>query len=141
GAVSRVASAAPGSLSAGTSGRSPRPVAISSGPDSKQAPAAVATSARTALAARPARLSAADQVYIARKLPIPDAEVTVDLVTLLAQDARMARDPRRKTGIYRGGLDDAPISTRAKVVVVHDASRPIARAVALALADRGQCVL
>ncbi len=65
----------------------------------------------------------------------------MDLVALLAQDARMARDPRRKTGIYRGGLDDAPISTRAKVVVVHDASRPIARAVALALADRGQCVL
>src|SRR5690349_8785375 len=57
------------------------------------------------------------------------------------QDARMARDPRRKTGIYRGGLDDAPISTRAKVVVVHDASRPIARAVALGLADRGECVL
>ena len=53
----------------------------------------------------------------------------------------MARDPRRKTGIYRGGLDDAPISTRAKVVVVHDAARPIARAVALALADRGQAVL
>jgi len=53
----------------------------------------------------------------------------------------MAHDPRRKTGIYRGGLDDAPISTRAKVVVVHDASRPIARAVALALADRGECVL
>lgn len=53
----------------------------------------------------------------------------------------MSRDVRKKTGIYRGGLDDAPISTRAKVVVVHDASRPIARAVALALADRGECVL
>jgi len=65
----------------------------------------------------------------------------VDLTADLAQDASMARDARRKTGIYRGGLDDAPISTRAKVVVVHDASRPIARAVALALADRGQCVL
>ncbi len=65
----------------------------------------------------------------------------MDLTGHLAQDAGMARDPRRKTGIYRGGLDDAPISTRAKVVVVHDASRPIARAVALALADRGECVL
>lgn len=53
----------------------------------------------------------------------------------------MAQPPRRKTGIYRGGLDDAPIPTRARVVMVHDASRPIARAVALALADRGEVVL
>lgn len=53
----------------------------------------------------------------------------------------MAQAPRRKTGIYRGGLDDAPIPARARVVLVHDASRPIARAVALALADRGEVVL
>ncbi|MBL8785362.1 MAG: SDR family oxidoreductase [Deltaproteobacteria bacterium] len=51
------------------------------------------------------------------------------------------RDTRRKTGIYRGGKDDVPIPGRARVVMVHDASRPIGRAVALALADRGQCVL
>jgi NAD(P)-dependent dehydrogenase (short-subunit alcohol dehydrogenase family) len=53
----------------------------------------------------------------------------------------MAREEKRKTGIYRGGLDDAPISARARVVVVHDCARPIARAIALHLADRGQCVL
>lgn len=86
---------------------------------------------------------------MARTLPRSGHEITnslaaaerVDLARHLAQDARMSADQRRKTGIYRGGLDDAPISTRAKVVVVYDASRPIARAVALALADRGECVL
>ncbi len=50
-------------------------------------------------------------------------------------------EDKRKTGIYRGGLDDAPIPTKAKVVVVHDCAEPIARAIALRLADRGQCVL
>ena len=53
----------------------------------------------------------------------------------------MARAARTKTGIYRGGRDDAPISSKARVVSVHDASHPIARAIAIHLADRGQAVL
>jgi NAD(P)-dependent dehydrogenase (short-subunit alcohol dehydrogenase family) len=53
----------------------------------------------------------------------------------------MARNARTKTGIYRGGRDDAPISPKARVVAVHDASRPMGRAIALHLADRGQVVL
>lgn len=66
---------------------------------------------------------------------------TVDPGGGLGEDGPMARPARTKTGIYRGGSDDAPISPKARVVAVHDASRPIGRAIALHLADRGQAVL
>lgn len=65
----------------------------------------------------------------------------MDLAGDLGKDGPMARNARTKTGIYRGGRDDAPISPKARVVAVHDASRPIGRAIALHLADRGQAVL
>lgn len=65
----------------------------------------------------------------------------VDQGSDLGEDGTMARHVRTKTGIYRGGNDDAPISSKARVVAVHDASCPMGRAIALHLADRGQVVL
>lgn len=75
------------------------------------------------------------------KRPPPYPLDRVDLGGVLGEDDTMARAARTKTGIYRGGRDDTPISPKARVVAVHDASRPIGRAIALHLADRGQAVL